>query len=92
MQLTNITITKTFIATTAYAAYQIEYTIANNTLTKVSTNIRNLVVNNEDYIGYINYENGNITSNFISTYIVTDYFTDFEKFMQEIQEIEAKKE
>ena len=92
MQLTNVTVTKTFVATTDHAAYQIEYAVTNNVLIKVSTNIKKTITNNEEYIGYINYENGDITSNFIATYAVIDYFTDFEKFMLEIQEIEAKKE
>ena len=94
MKLIDTTITKNLIASTENANYQIEYAVTNSSLTKVTVNISNINPSqyNETYIGYINFENENITSNFNSTYLVTKYFSDFETFMKEILEIEAKQE
>lgn len=93
MQLTNVTVTKDLTATTEHGDYQIEYTVNNNELTKVSTSITAKTPSQENnYIGNITYENGNITSNFMSTYTVINFFTDFESFMKEIQSMESNKE
>ena len=54
MQLTNVTVTKDLTATTEHGDYQIEYTVNNNELTKVSTSITAKTPSQENnYIGNI---------------------------------------
>lgn len=91
MQLMNVTVIRNLVAKTENADYQIEYHVDSDELKKVSLVIGNRV--NNDPVGNIDYENGNLTSSFFSTLQVIPYFEDFGKFMEEIKtEVEKQKQ
>lgn len=86
MEIKNIVITKNMTALTAHAYYQLETSMSNGILNRISANVltSGSVEGQEEYLGNISYENHNLSCSFLSVENVSVYFKDFEGFMAEI--------
>jgi hypothetical protein len=91
MNITNITLTKQATAETGNARYQLEYSVSNGVLTRVSATISERDKNgNEVYLGTIFSDNGAINCSLQASAKAARFFEDFEGFMEEIK-AEAEK-
>lgn len=86
MEIKNIVVTKNMTALTANAYYQLETSVSNGILNRISANVLTpeSIEGQEEYLGNINYENHNLSCSFLSVENVSAYFKDFEGFMAEI--------
>lgn len=86
MEIKNIVVTKNMTALTANAYYQLETSVSNGILNRISANVLTpeSVGGQEEYLGNISYENHNLSCSFLSVENVSAYFKDFEGFMAEI--------
>ena len=88
MNITNTIITRKGEAKTANARYQIEYSVVDGVLTRISASISEPAQEentNEIYLGNIYWDNGNINCSFQMTAKAGKVFEDFENFLTEIQ-------
>ena len=96
MEIKNIVITKNMTALTAHAYYQLETSVSNGVLSRISANVFTpaSAEGQEEYIGNISYENHNLSCSFLSPESISPYFEDFEGFMAEIKKelVPAKEE
>lgn len=86
MEIKNIVVTKNMTALTANAYYQLETSVSNGILNRISANVLTpeSVEGQEEYLGNISYESHNLSCSFLSVENVSAYFKDFEGFMAEI--------
>lgn len=95
MEIKNIVITKNLTALTAHAYYQLETSVSNGILNRISANVFTTASaqGQEEYIGNISYESHNLSCCFLSPESISPYFEDFEGFMAEIKkELEPVKD
>lgn len=87
MEIKNIVVTKNMTALTANAYYQLETSMSNGILNRISANVFTpaSAEEQEEYIGNISYENYNLSCSFPSPESISPYFEDFEGFMAEIK-------
>jgi hypothetical protein len=86
MNITNIIVTKQATAQTNNANYQLEYSVSNGILTRVSASISEWDKNrNEVYLGNIFFDNGAINCTLQVNAKAARFFEDFEGFMTEIK-------
>lgn len=88
MEIKNIVVTKNMTALTANAFYQLETSVTNGILNRISANVFTVASAEgpEEYIGNISYESRNISCSFTSQESISSYFEDFEGFMAEVKE------
>lgn len=88
MNITNTVLTKTAEETTANAAYQIEYVLVNEVLTRIHATVEAIQADGIEKmnVGYITYENGSVFCNLIGQGKSSLYFLDFEGFVEKIKE------
>lgn len=86
MEIKNIVVTKNMTALTANAYYQLETSVSNGILNRISANVLTpeSIEGQEEYLGNISYESHNLSCSFLSVENVSAYFKDFEGFMAEI--------
>ncbi len=86
MEIKNIVVTKNMTALTANAYYQLETSVSNGILNRISANVLTpaSAQGQEEYLGNISYENHNLSCSFLSVENISSYFKDFESFMAEI--------
>lgn len=95
MEITSVTIIKNMTAKTANGFYLIESHAIDKQLTRISVAVYSLseIESHQEYIGIINYENGNISCNFQIPQNLAPYFEDFNSFRLQIAaEIEEQVE
>lgn len=86
MEIKSILVTKSMTALTANAYYQLETSVSDGILNRVSANVLTPASarEQEEYLGNICYESNNLSCSFLSVENVSAYFKDFEGFVAEL--------
>lgn len=88
MNILNVITTKNALSSTANATYNIEYSISNNKITKITAAIYALKTEEhpeETYIGQILFENDNTTASFTRRVSGSELLADYEAIFAEIE-------
>jgi len=88
MNITNVTITKNATSKTEKGKYEIEYSILNGELARITATVYKPDKNeneNGDYVGHISSEGGTISCSLLSDNEIYLHLKEFEGFVRQIQ-------